>query len=289
VAEVHYDEGLANRIGPEPCVVGREAGGEASVGVRIGQVLSLENILWGADAIVPAEGNTVACVNGERATGPAWSQTLACAHAPRTETGRSRLWPSAYAGGPHREGAEPKPMKHEGEKSDPAIVAVKLANAVGQPDGERVERRAGAEENAGQDGTLRTPSRSGASHGLDRVRTAARLRKEERFTALLHHVDIDRLRDAFFALKREAVPGIDGMTWQDYGEGVEARLDDLCGRVHRGAYRAQPSRRQYIPKPDGRQRPLGIAALVERNRGSRGKVPSGTHYASYSRVVFQRP
>jgi RNA-directed DNA polymerase len=155
-------------------------------------------------------------------------------------------------------------MMHGGEKSDPAIVAVKPTNAAGRPDGEPVERRAGAEENAGQGGTLRTPSREGASHGLDRVRTAARLKKEERFTALLHHVDVDRLRNAYFALKREAAPGVDGMTWLDYGEGFEARLDDLCGRVHRGAYRAQPSRRKYIPKPDGRQRPLGIAALEDK-------------------------
>ena len=155
-------------------------------------------------------------------------------------------------------------MMHGDEKSDPAVVATKPANASGRPDGERVERRAGAKENASQDGTPRTPSRIGASHGLDRVRQAARLKKEERFTALLHHVDVDRLRDAYFALKREAAPGVDGMTWEDYGQDLEARLEDLHGRVHRGSYRAQPSRRRYIPKPDGRQRPLGIAALEDK-------------------------
>ena len=166
--------------------------------------------------------------------------------------------------GPHREGDEPKPMMHGDEESDPAIVAVKRANEAGRPAEEFVEPRAGAKENAEQDGTLRTPSRQGASHGLDRVRQTARLKKEERFTALLHHIDVDQLREAYFALKREAAPGVDGVTWEDYGHDLEARLEDLHGRIHRGAYRAQPSRRRYIPKPDGRQRPLGIAALEDK-------------------------
>ncbi len=127
-----------------------------------------------------------------------------------------------------------------------------------------MEPRARAKENAQQDGTPRTPSRQGASHGLERVRQTARLKKEERFTALLHHVDGDQLREAYFALKREAAPGVDGVTWEDYGHDLEVRLEDLHGRVHRGAYRAQPSRRRYLPKPDGRQRPLGIAALEDK-------------------------
>ena len=153
---------------------------------------------------------------------------------------------------------------HGDEESDPAIVAVKRANEAGRPAEEFVEPRAGAEENAEQDGTPRTPSRQGASHGLDRVRQTARLKKEERFTALLHHVDGDQLREAYFALEREAAPGVDGVTWEDYGDDLEARLEDLHDRIHRGAYRAQPSRRRYIPKPDGRQRPLGIAALEDK-------------------------
>jgi RNA-directed DNA polymerase len=141
---------------------------------------------------------------------------------------------------------------------------VKRANEAGRPAKEPVEPRAGAEENAEQDGTPRTPSRQGASHGLDRVRQTARLKKEERFTALLHHIDADQLREAYFGLEREAAPGVDGVTWEDYGRDLEARLEDLHGRIHRGAYRAQPSRRRFIPKPDGRQRPLGIAALEDK-------------------------
>jgi group II intron reverse transcriptase/maturase len=102
------------------------------------------------------------------------------------------------------------------------------------------------------------------SQGLEGVRKAAKESKELKFTALLHHMTVGLLRDSFYALKRKAAPGVDGVTWQDYEAGLEDRLVDLHGRVHRGAYRAQPSRRVYIPKSDGRQRPLGIAALEDK-------------------------
>jgi len=153
---------------------------------------------------------------------------------------------------------------HEREKSDPATVAAKPANKPAPAGAESVERRAGAEENASQDGTHRTPGRASVSPGLERVRQAARGLKKEKFTALLHHVDVDLLRHAYLALKREAAPGVDGVTWRDYGEDLERKLADLHDRIHRGAYRAQPSRRQYIAKPDGRQRPLGIATLEDK-------------------------
>jgi RNA-directed DNA polymerase len=103
-----------------------------------------------------------------------------------------------------------------------------------------------------------------ATSALDRVRRVARQGKDVRFTALLHHVDVDRLRAAYFALRPKAAPGVDGVTWEDYGRDLEANLRDLHGRVHRGAYRARPSRRVYIPKADGRQRPLGVAALEDK-------------------------
>ncbi|HET6618702.1 MAG TPA: group II intron reverse transcriptase/maturase [Dongiaceae bacterium] len=153
---------------------------------------------------------------------------------------------------------------HEREKSDLAIGAGKPVNKPARAGAEAAERRAGAKENASQDGTHRTPSRASVSPGLERVRQAAKGLKKEKFTALLHHVDADLLRHAYLALKREAAAGVDGVTWRDYGEDLERKLDDLHGRIHRGAYRAQPSRRQYIPKPDGRQRPLGIAALEDK-------------------------
>jgi RNA-directed DNA polymerase len=155
-------------------------------------------------------------------------------------------------------------MMHDREKSDPSIVARKPANNDGRPSAEPVERRGGAEGNARQPSTLRTPSRDGVTAGLERVRTAARLKKKERFTALLHHVSIDLLRVAYSWLKRDAAAGVDGVTWEDYGSDLDRRLADLHGRVHRGSYRAQPSRRHYIAKPDGRQRPLGIAAVEDK-------------------------
>src|SRR4051794_9920401 len=153
---------------------------------------------------------------------------------------------------------------HGGEKSAPAIVARKPTNAAGRPAAEPVERRAGAEGNAGQRSTRRAQDRASVSQALGRVRQAARHRKKERFTALLHHLNPGLLREAFLALRRDAAPGADGLTWRDYEAELEPRLADLHARVHRGAYRAQPSRRRYIPKPDGRQRPLAIAALEDK-------------------------
>jgi len=155
-------------------------------------------------------------------------------------------------------------MMYGREKSDPAIVAGKSANVGGQPAAEPMEPRAGAKGNAGQAGTHRTPRRASVSPGLDRVRQTAREKPKEKFTALLHHLDVDLLRWAYFQLKREAAAGVDGLTWRDYGDGLEAKLADLHARIHRGGYRARPSRRRYIPKPDGRQRPLGIAALEDK-------------------------
>ena len=150
------------------------------------------------------------------------------------------------------------------EKSDPAVVAMRPANKAGRPAAEWVEPRAGAEENAGQSHTRRTQSRSSVSQGLDRVRQAARPRPKEKFTALLHHVTIDLLRDAFLALKRRAAPGVDGLTWQDYEADLEGNLQALHNRVHRGTYWAQPVKRRFIPKQDGSKRPLGVTALEDK-------------------------
>lgn len=156
-------------------------------------------------------------------------------------------------------------MMHGLEKSDSAIVAMKLANNAARAAAERVEPRAGTKGNAQQSRTQRTQRRVSVSPGLDRVRHAARQRKTEKFTALLHHVTVDLLRDAFLALKRRAAPGVDGVTWQDYEANLEGNLQDLHAQVHRGTYRAQPVRRRFIPKPGtDKQRPLGIAALEDK-------------------------
>jgi RNA-directed DNA polymerase len=153
---------------------------------------------------------------------------------------------------------------NEQEKSDPGIVAVKSPNKAGQPAAEVMEPRPGTKGNAGQQNTRRTQGRDRVTQALDRVRQAARQRKKEKLTALLHHINVDTLRQAFYALKRKAAPGVDGVTWQDYEADLEPRLEDLHDRVHRGAYRPQPSRRTYIPKADGRRRPLAIAALEDK-------------------------
>ncbi len=155
-------------------------------------------------------------------------------------------------------------MMHGREKSDLAVVAVKSANKSGRPGAERMEPRAGAEGNAREPHAVRAQNRDAASPGLARIRAVAKDRRGERFTTLLHHIDVDLLEQAYHWLKRDAAAGVDGMTWAAYGEGLAGRLADLHDRVHRGSYRAQPSRRTYIPKPDGRQRPLGIAALEDK-------------------------
>jgi group II intron reverse transcriptase/maturase len=141
---------------------------------------------------------------------------------------------------------------------------VKQPNKEGQPLAEAVEGRRRPKENDAQSNTLPTQSGERVSQGLSGVRRVARVRKQEQFTALLHHVTIRLLRESFEALKKNAAPGVDGVTWREYEAGLEDRLTDLHSRVHRGAYRAQPSRRVYIPKADGRQRPLGIAALEDK-------------------------
>jgi retron-type reverse transcriptase len=129
---------------------------------------------------------------------------------------------------------------------------------------EVVEGRPVTEENNMEPNTQPTQSGERVSQGLNGVRERARKNKQERFTALLHHVSVELLRESFYGLKRKAAPGVDGMTWKEYETGLEGRLQDLHGRVHRGAYRALPSKRSYIPKANGKLRPLGIAALEDK-------------------------
>jgi len=164
-------------------------------------------------------------------------------------------------------------MMHGHEKSDPAIVALKPANKANEPGAEAsaevsaaepVEPRAGTKGNAGQQSTGRTQNRGTVDQALERIRQTARERKKERFTALLHHISIEHLDKAFDELKENAAPGVDGLTWRDYEADLERNLEDLHARVHRGAYRPHPARRVYIPKPDGRQRPLAVAALEDK-------------------------
>jgi RNA-directed DNA polymerase len=155
-------------------------------------------------------------------------------------------------------------MMHGHEKSGPAVVGAKPANTTEPSAAESGEPRAGAEGNADQRSTRRTQRRESVSQALERIRQAARQGRKEQFTALFHHISTDLLHEAFDELEEQAAPGVDGLTWKTYEADLERKLEDLHGRVQRGAYRAQPSRRVYIPKPDGRQRPLAVAALEDK-------------------------
>lgn len=156
------------------------------------------------------------------------------------------------------------PMTDAREKSDAFVVPAKSRNDAGAPAEDAAEGRNAAKGNTGEQNAPRTQSRTHAPNALARVHETARTNKKQRFTALLHHVTVDRLRAAYLSLKRKAAPGVDGVTWDEYGQHLEANLVELHGRVHRGAFHAKPSRRVYIPKPDGRERPLGIAAVEDK-------------------------
>ena len=153
---------------------------------------------------------------------------------------------------------------HGPEESDSVIVAVKPMNKAEQSVAEPVEPRTETKGNADQQSTRRAQDRASVSQALERVRQAARQRKKERFTSLLHHVDPAMLRTAFYAMKRDAAPGVDGMTWETYEQDLDRRIETLHARVQAGTYRALPSRRSYIPKEDGSMRPLAVAALEDK-------------------------
>ena len=150
-------------------------------------------------------------------------------------------------------------------KSDGPVVPAKPLNKPAVVAGaEVVEGRGPAKGNTASETRPGRSAGMGVSSDLDRVRQVARKDKDVRFTALLHHVSIDRLREAYRAVQPDAAPGVDGVTWRDYGSDLEANLRDLHARVQRGAYRARPVRRVFIPKADGRLRPLGVAALEDK-------------------------
>jgi len=181
-------------------------------------------------------------------------------------TRENRETPSTPATGAGRleKGMTPKASMYDGGESDGRIVPAKCSNKDGQPSAEGMEGRRPTKENIEQPTPLRTQSRSSESRGLLGVREVARKDRRTQFTALLHHVTVTRLQASFYALKRAAAPGVDGVRWHEYETDLETKVTRLHGRLHQGTYRAQPSRRAYIAKADGRQRPLGIAALEDK-------------------------
>ena len=171
--------------------------------------------------------------------------------------------PGGHAGPVHA--GESRTMNTDAdEKSDEGVVLRKRSNKGRQLSAEVVEGRTSPEGNAGQAAAVRTQCREAASNGLAGVRRAARARKGERFTALLHHITVDRLEQSYFALNRKAAPGIDGVTWQAYGENLAENLSALHQRIHGGSYRARPARRVMVPKPDGGERPLSVLCLEDK-------------------------
>ena len=151
---------------------------------------------------------------------------------------------------------------HVTGKSDGSVLPAKQPNKAKGPAAEVVEGRDPIKGNTDGQNASRTQSRADAHSALERVRKAAKADKTKRFTALLHRVSVDRLREAYLASKKHVAAGVDQVTWQHYGERLEDNLRDLHARVHRGAYRAKPSRRVYIPKADGRQLRPAITALA---------------------------
>ena len=257
--EVHYDEGVATHIGPEPCAGIREDAGEASVGECIGQPWSRETIqIPGADAVRKAEGNMDSRAIASdrpiwRGLRP-WHVRMLLAREPGDLRIGHRPFGVAWSAMGRRGAVAADEQTGEVRLQYSSCEADEQSRS--QSAAELVEPRMGTKGNVGQQNTHRTQSRESVTQALDRVRQAARQRKKEQFTALLHHINVDTLRTAFYALKRKAAPGVDGVTWQDYEADLEPRLEDLHARVHRGAYRPQPARRTYIPKADGKLRPI---------------------------------
>ena len=262
-----HAEGPASHGGPESCDGLRKGTGEALTGVHTGGVLSREiTYHQGADAVSVIGRQHTQARCGEREGDPARSKTSStCGNSMRENREIPHPPPGSGPGGRVGKDGVRNPAVDGGGKSDRPIVPTKSPNKAGQPAAEAAEGRGLTKENADRQNTPRTQSRNdGVPSALDRVRQAALRNRKERFSALFHHITPERLKEAFLGIKRSAAPGVDGVTWEQYERDLEGNLRDLHERLHKGAYRAKPSRRAYIPKPDGRQRPLGIAALEEK-------------------------
>lgn len=262
-----YTEGPASHSDPESCGGARKDAAEALTGAHTGRVLSREiRCNQGADDVV-LYGRQYACMrNGECTSDPARSETsCTCGNSMR----ENRESPQPPTGnGPEGRAGKAKsrePAMNECGKSDNSIVPTKPLNKVAEAMAEAVEGRGLTKENADQQNTPRTQCRTkGVPSALERVRQAALRSRDEQFSALFHHITIERLEAAFLRIKQDAAPGVDGVTWEQYAENLNKNIEDLHLRLRTGAYRAKPSRRAYIPKSDGRQRPLGVAALEDK-------------------------
>src|SRR6516165_10432669 len=229
--------------------------------------IELRNLPSGVPTLLcEAEGHTEGGAIGEPPEDPAQSETLSMrGNSLRGKREVPRASGADGASGRPEKVTNRNPGAHALGKSDGRVLPGKPPNNDGDdPPAEAVEGKRPTEGNTLPEAASRTQSRADASIALQRVREVARRDRRARFTALLHHVTVDLLRESFYALRRHAAPGIDGLTWDQYEVDLEDRLTDLHRRVHMGTYRAQPSRRTFIPKADGRMRPLGIATLEDK-------------------------
>src|SRR6516164_1038780 len=263
--KVQYGKDVANHSGPESCGDAREGVAEALAEETGGSAIEPRNPKFGTPTpLSDAEGNMNQGDRRESWDSPARSETL---HTPGSFLHRS--WESSAVPGETTPGGSGKAKCHTPdppavEKSDALILPGKPSNKGEQP-AEMVEERSVAKGNAEQAPAPRTQSRNScASTGLERVRQAARRNRRLRFTALMHHITPQLLVDSFYSLQRKAAAGVDGVTWREYEKILPQRVAELHRMVHSGAYRATPSRRVYIPKADGRQRPLGIASIEDK-------------------------
>ena len=255
-----HRKGVASHPDPESCMASREAAIEALTGAHVGRVLSCEIIaIQSADAVTRDGRQHRRRRHREHSADSAQSETPGM-HGNSTRENREAQSAPVEVAGRLEKAMSRKSNMHAGGESGGCVLPSKCPNNSGEPLAEGMEGRQPTKENIGQATAPRTQSRTGGLSDLLGVRKAARKDKRTRFTALLHHVTVNLLRDGFYALKRGAAPGVDGVSWQEYETDLDEKLADLHGRIHRGTYRAQPSKRAYIPKADGRQRPLALSA-----------------------------
>ena len=256
---------MANHSGPESCGMHREVHVEALTGETDRPAIEPRNHNSGMPTLLSeAEGNMVRDVNRKLRTDPTRSETL-CMSGSHLH-GSSEISPVSDARWSDRAGKvnDRNPAIYAGEKSDTPIVPKKPSNKGTFP-AEMVEERGVAMGNADESPAFRTQSRThDASTGLEGIRESAKRNRKCRFTALLHHVTPSLLVESFYALRKQAAAGVDGVTWQEYENVLYGRVHEMHREIHTGAYRAQPSRRVFIPKADGKLRPLGIAALEDK-------------------------
>ena len=263
--KVRYGEEVANRSGPESCGDAREGVAEALTGGTGRPGIEPRNQASGMPTLLSdAEGNTEQGVNRKSCNDPARSETLSTSGSLLHRSWEILSVPVSEGAGGAGKACGRDPATHADEKSDTPVLPKKPPNKGAYP-AEAVEGRGVAKGNTDKIPASRTQSRSSrASMGLEGVRQAARRNRRLRFTALLHHIAPSLLEASFYALQHNAAAGVDGVTWREYEGSLHERVQMLHRKIHTGAYRAQPSRRVYIPKADGRQRPLGIASLEDK-------------------------